>query len=96
MALNADEKKLLAELQARINEPDEDNDFEIEVYDTEKGKGARIPYGTGKSWLYDVFGIGDAPAPAGDEGGAGTEVAPGSGTADKGAKKDKGYFGRQA
>lgn len=93
MALTADEKKLLEELQARMNEPDEDDSYEIEVYDTEKGKGARIPYKTGKSWLYDVFGIGSAPAPTGEEGASGGDAPPAGGT-EGGTKGGKGYFGR--
>ncbi len=90
MALNDDEKKLLAELQERANAPEEDDDFEIEVYDTNAGKGARIPYRQGKSWLHSTFGIGSAPAPAeGGEGGEGGESAtqvPAGG---------KAYFGRK-
>lgn len=67
MALNADEKKLLEELNARANEPDEDDDFEIEVYDTSAGKGARIPYKKGKNWLHATFGIGQPDAPEAPE-----------------------------
>ena len=52
--LNDDERKLLEELTARANAPDEDDDFEIEVYDTTAGKGARIPFKRGKSWLFDT------------------------------------------
>jgi hypothetical protein len=59
--LTSDEAKLLEELTARANEPDED-DYEIEIYDTEKKRGARIPVSKGKSWLFENFGIGDAPA----------------------------------
>lgn len=91
MALNADEKKLLEELQARMNEPDEDDSYEIEVYDTEKGKGARIPYRTGKSWLYDVFGIGTAPEKPETETGTGGDAPPAGTSKPEGGK---GYFGR--
>lgn len=53
--LNADEKKLLAELQARENEPDNDDDFEIEIY--KDNHGARVPYSKGRKFLQEIFGI---------------------------------------
>jgi hypothetical protein len=94
MALNADELKLLAELQAREAEPDDDEDFEVEIYDTNAGKGARIPYSKGKSFLHEVFGIGQAPAApggaAGDDGGSG-EGAPPAGPPSR--KTGGTYFG---
>jgi len=95
--LNDDERKLLAELQARDAEPDEDTDFEIEVYDTSAGKGARIPYSKGKGWLHEVFGIGDAPAAAaGGEGGPGGDApAAGAGGDGKTPAGSGGYFGRK-
>jgi hypothetical protein len=96
--LNDDERKLLAELQARDAEPDADEEFEIEVYDTTAGKGARIPFSKGKNWLFDTFGIGDAPAAAGGEGGTGGD-APAAGAGGegvgKGAGGGTGYFGRK-
>lgn len=91
--LNDDEKKLLEELTARQNAPDEDQDFEIELYDTANGKGARIPFSQGKKWLFDTFGIGEAPAApegGGDGGGAGGDAPP------AGPAGGKGYFGRKA
>lgn len=100
MGLNADEKKLLEELQARAAAPDEDDDFEIEVYDTQAGKGARIPYKKGASWLHQVFGIGEAPAAGsgdgGGDGGTGDEGAPPAGAAKKktAGGGGGGYFGR--
>lgn len=95
MGLNADEKKLLEELTARANAPEEDDDFEIEVYDTAANKGARIPFRKGKGWLFDTFGIGEAPAPSGaGEGGdaAGGDAPPAGG--DTGPKGGS-YFGRK-
>lgn len=92
MALNDDEKKLLAELTERAKEPEHDDEYEIEVYDTSAGKGARIPYKTGKRWLHETFGIGDSPAPApaaGEGEGAGGDAPP------TGAPTAKGYFGRK-
>lgn len=99
MALNADEKKLLEELTARANAPEEDDDFEIEVYDTAANKGARIPFRKGKGWLFETFGIGDAPASseAGAGGASGSDAPPAGGTdGDKGGKPSGGtYFGRK-
>lgn len=86
MALSDDEKKLLSELQAREAEPDADDNFEIEVYDTAAGKGARLPFKQGRSWLHANFGIGDAPAvPPAGEGGAAGDPPP---------DRPAGYFGR--
>lgn len=87
--LTDDERKLLDELTARANEPDAE-DFEIEVYDTTAGRGARLPVSQARKWLYDNLGIGDAPEGAKPDEGK-----------DK-SKKDPepppraGYFGRQA
>jgi hypothetical protein len=90
MGLTADEKKMLADLTAKAEEPDQD-DFEIEIYDTGKGRGARIPFSQGKSWLYNELGIGEPPD-------AGTAADPDekTGKGSEGAPAAKGYFGRQA
>jgi hypothetical protein len=77
VALTDDEKSILEKLTAKAKEPEHGNDHEIEIYDTKSGKGARIPFSAGASWLYSTFGIGEAPA-AGGEG------------KDKGASEDKG------
>ncbi len=73
MALSADEQKLLDELTARAAEPDPDSDFEIEIFNGERG--ARIPFSKGAQWLADNFGIGldksagtDGDADGGGEG----------------------------
>lgn len=93
--LSDDERKLLQELTDRANEPDADDDFEIEVYDTGAGKGARLPFSRGKNWLYENFGIGDAPEPAGEPAEPGK--APGKAKQDPaGGQQRAGYFGRQA
>lgn len=102
MGLNADERKLLEELQQRAAEPDEDDDYEIEIYDTGAGKGARIPYRKGAGWLHTVFGIGEPPqahadGADGEDGGTGGDAPP-AGPARKskaGAGGGGGYFGRQ-
>lgn len=103
--LNADESKLLDELLARRDAPDDDDGYEVEIYDTNAGKGARVPFKSAKGWLFDTFGIGDAPATAaGDGEGGGEPAAPGSPSAG-GGKAPKGgsgspsggrgpYFGR--
>ena len=100
MALNADEKKLFEELQARLNEPDEDDNFEVELYDTNVGKGARVPYKSAKGWLHEIFGIGDAPAPKTEQGSGAGSGAPAPGTGDAGAggaaPAPQGYFGRKS
>ena len=95
MGLSEDEKKLLAELTEKSKAPDVDENFEIEVYDTTAGKGARIPFHKGKSWLHETFGIGEAPAatdqgaPAGGEAGAGGDAPP------AGGGPTGHFFGRQ-
>jgi hypothetical protein len=97
MGLNPDEKKLLDELLARDAEPEEEDDFEIEVYDTSQGKGARIPYRKGKGWLHEIFGIGDAPGgtPAEEDGGAGGDAPPAGSAPKKKAASSGTYFGRK-
>lgn len=49
-----------AELEAQMaeldNEPDDDEEFEIEIYGPE-GHGARLPYRKGKTYLQQHFGI---------------------------------------
>ena len=68
MALTDDERTLLEKLTKKSQEPDAP-DHEIEIYDTKKGVGARVPFSQGASWLFSQFGIGEAPkAPEGDQG----------------------------
>jgi hypothetical protein len=90
--LTADEQKLLADLQAKIDAEDED-DFEIEIYDTAKGKGARLPVSQGRKFLWDNFGIGEDPNPAPADPKAKSD---GKGQGDDGgpAKRPTGYLGR--
>jgi hypothetical protein len=49
----AELQKAMEELQ---NEPDEDDEYEIEIY-SPKGHGARLPYRKGKGFLAEHFGI---------------------------------------
>lgn len=87
MSLNADEKKLLAELQQRENEPENDSDYEIEIYKGEHG--ARIPYSKGKSFLQSIFGIdldSDSESEPEGEGSTAPESSPSS---------KSGYFNRR-
>ena len=96
MGLSPEEKEQLAALQAKENEPDPADDFEIEI--GEGGKYARLPYSKGKSWL-GQFGIQLDP-PANDSGTGdgdkpepkqpGKQKAKGSGTAPETA--DPGYW----
>jgi hypothetical protein len=94
--LTDDERKLLDELTARASEPDADDDFEIEVYDTSAGKGARMPFSRAASWLHANLGIGEAPAP---DSAAGEPPAAKPGTPageTPGTPGTPGYFGRRA
>lgn len=96
MGLSEDEKRLFAELTEKSKAPDVDDNFEIEVYDTNSGKGARIPFKQGRSWLHETFGIGEAPAattegaPEGGGTGAGGDAPPSD------AGSSRGYFGRNS
>jgi hypothetical protein len=83
MALTDDEKKLLAELTEKEKQGDPDENFEIEVYDTANGRGARIPFSHGKNWLWENLGLGTDPNPK-PEDPAKTE-----------GDAKVGYFGRQ-
>lgn len=91
--LTDDEKKLLAELQEREAAPDVDDDFEIEIYDTKAQRGARIPFSKGKKWLFESFGVGEAPEPAAAEGGA--AAGAGDGAAGSEGPKPGTFFGRK-
>jgi hypothetical protein len=91
--LTADQEKMLADLQALAEAPDAD-DFEVEVYDTGKGRGARIPYSRAAKWLRDELGIGEDPD-------AGTTADPDektgkAGKGGEGGQVREGYFGRQS
>jgi hypothetical protein len=82
--LTAEEQKLLEDLTNKAKEEDPDDKFEIEIYDTSQGKGARVPYSHGKKWLYETFGLGENPEPKADGG-------------DEGKTPENvraGYFGR--
>jgi hypothetical protein len=61
MALTDEEKAQLEALNRKSQEPDPAEDFEIEIFDGQKG--ARLPYSKGRSFLQQHFGldIGDPP-----------------------------------
>jgi hypothetical protein len=61
--LTPEQEKQLADLAALRDAPDDDSEFEIEIWN-EKGQGARVPYGKGRSWLQENFGIDLDPPPA--------------------------------
>jgi hypothetical protein len=86
--LTDDELSLLEKLTAKAKEPDKD-DHEIEIYDTKSGKGARLPFSQGAKWLFETFGIGDAPQqePPATKGSEGGTAAAGS------AEGSVSYFG---
>jgi hypothetical protein len=98
VALSKEEKDQLDALTAKANEPDEDDDFEIEIYDGPKG--ARIPYRKGRGWLQQ-FGIDLDPNPESEAGsddgkGAAKEGASGKGKEQgKGSQADPDPAGRQ-
>jgi hypothetical protein len=50
------------EFNRRMDEPDEDDDFEIEI-STPDGHAARLPYKRGRSYLQQHFGIDLDPEP---------------------------------
>ena len=95
--LTDEEKKLLEDLTNKANAEDPDEKFEIEIYDTSQGRGARVPYSHGKKWLFDNFGLGENPNPPveGDpknEGKTG-DVKVGYFGRQQGAKKPEGKTG---
>ena len=96
MGLSADEQAQLDALQAKASEPDDD-EFEVEIYD-ENGRGARLPYRKGRSWLQQHFGIDLEPAPEGEgePEGEGKPPKTGKGKTGSGGKADgpaQRYFG---
>jgi ATP-dependent RNA helicase RhlE len=103
MALTEDERALLADLQRREAEPDEGDDFEIEIFDGQRG--ARIPFKQGARWLRDNFGIGLAELAEGDGGqgqGQGQQQGQGQGQQRQGQGQGQqqparqGYFSKRA
>jgi hypothetical protein len=66
VALSKEEQEQLDKLTAKAAEPDDEPDFEMEIYDGPKG--ARIPYRKGRSWLQENFGIDLDPDPAKETG----------------------------
>jgi len=62
MALSKEEQEQLDALTAKASAPEEEEDFEMEIYDGPKG--ARVPYRKGRKWLQDNFNIDLDPDPA--------------------------------
>ena len=71
--LSPEQAKQLKELTDLANAPD-DEDFEVEIFDGEKG--ARVPYSKGRSWLQKTFGIDLGEPPADEEEEDGEEGKP--------------------
>ena len=92
--LTKEEQSLLDELTARAQEPDAE-DFEIEIYDTNAGRGARLPMSKAAGKIYEWFGIGEPPAAEGTSD-AGEPPAGKKPAKDPAAPRPGGYFGRQA
>jgi hypothetical protein len=87
--LTEEQQRQLDELTALQNAQDDDSEFEIEIWN-EKGQGARIPYGKGRSWLQSNFGIDMDPPPAEPDPNAATDPEGGQRTGAAGR-----YFGGQ-
>ncbi len=73
--LTEEQQRQLQELTALKDAPDDDSEFEVEIWN-EKGQGARIPYGKGRSWLQQNFGIDLDPPPDPDGQGPGGNGQP--------------------
>lgn len=99
--LTDDQEKTLNDLLNLRDAKDDEDDFEIEIFDN--GKGARIPYSRGREYLQKHFGIDLDPSP---DSGKPDNGKPDNGTGDggsdgKGAGKGTGskqsvsgrYFG---
>jgi len=77
MALTDDEKELLAKLTKKAEEPDDADDYEVEMTD-ENNRTIRVPYSKGKGLLAKWgFNLDELPKPEGDG-------APGGATGDGG------------
>jgi hypothetical protein len=95
MGLSDEEKATLEALTAKSKEPDDDDNFEIEIYDGQRG--ARVPYRKGRGYLQEHFGIDLDPDPgkASDDGKSGSKGGKGKsqegkgdqGTGDSGGKE---------
>jgi hypothetical protein len=99
MALSDEEKATLEALTKKANEPDTSDDFEIEIYDGQRG--ARVPYSKGRGYLQTHFGIDLDPTPESDEGDSGDgkgKKAPGAGTPKAGSKETEaqGYWSKRS
>ncbi len=81
----------IAALQKELEGADDDDDFEIEIFS--EGKGARLPFRQGKSWLEENLGLkfGSPAADAGDggDGGDGQGGAAGAAGTGKGGTGGK-------
>jgi hypothetical protein len=88
MALSDEEKATLVALQAKENEPEAIDDFEIELY-TPEGHGARVPYAKGRGYLQQHFGIDLDPDPGTESGTEGGEGGNGKTPPKAGAKPPK-------
>ena len=85
MGLSDEEKATLEALTKKANEPDDEDNFEIEIYDGQRG--ARVPYRKGRGYLQEHFGIDLDPDPGkGDESGSTGKPKTGKSQTPKGDK----------
>lgn len=91
MALTDEEKAQLAALTEKQNQPDEAEDWAVEIWD-ETGAGAKVPFSQAKGWL-SKFGIGIETPPADDGGKPAPKGKPASGEPAPPGTANK-YFGK--
>lgn len=85
--LTPEQARQLADLQAQADAPDDDEKFNVQIWDGDKG--AEVPFSQAKSWLSKTFGfdLGDPPAGDAADQPAGKDAPP----ADDGVRR----FGRR-
>lgn len=94
MALSVEEKAQLQALMAKDKEPEENNDFDVDMMD-ENGRSVRMPYSRAKGLLSKWgFDIEDLPKPEGngDGSGNGSGDGAGDGSGSDGKSGGRGYF----
>jgi hypothetical protein len=74
-------EQLLSEAMERGAETARDEDFAVNLRNADGDEVTGIPISQAKGWLFDKFGIGEAPEAGGDGGtqGAGGKAGPGQG-----------------
>lgn len=94
MALSKDEQEQLEALQRKAEQPEDDDNFDIEIWD-ETGAGAKVPYRKGRNWL-QKFGIDVEPPETPDDDKSESKNKPKSALkTDKGPGPATRYFGNK-